>query len=243
MAALNWTVLTGTSTTSGSIANWLNKSTISPSPGGAGTPADFIINEAESFIYRRLRHWQMLTAPTPITLTQGVDTIAISSLTGFLEPMDLWYLNNGAPYWMTQKTPTQVYQAWAYNADNTRIQQPPVIFGFDQTSIQLDSPPDNTYPGFITYYQELAGLSASNDANFLTNTYPRMMRCACMAAACEWAKDNGQGQFDRTYWDQLCEEEIYIAQQESDRARRGIENSGVLIGGGATALPAFQGGW
>jgi hypothetical protein len=206
-----------------------------------GGPAMVIVQEAEAFIYRRLRHWQMLTAPVPITMTIGSDTIPMPA--GFLQPMSLWYLNNGAPLWMTEKLPNQVYAAWSYNADNTRVQQAPMIFSFNQSAIQMDSPADAAYPGFITYYQQLPALSASNTNNFLTDTYPRLLRCACMAAACEWAKDNGQGQFDRTYWDQLCLDEIYTAQAESDRARRGVENAAVLVGGGGSnGFPAYAGG-
>lgn len=242
MATLSWAVLTSASTTPGSIANWLSKASIAV-PTGANGATDFIVGEAESWIYRRLRHWRMLTPPQPITLAQGSDTLAIDSFDGFLEPMSIWYLVFGNPYWLTQKMPDQVYQAWAFDGNGNRIQQPPVIFGFNSTYIQLDSQSDNNYPGWLTYYQQPDPLSQDNQTNFVTSVYPRMLRCACMAAACEWAKDNGQGNFDRTYWDALAEQEIMIAQQESDRARRGIEQSGVLIGGAAVGLPSFQGTW
>lgn len=234
MATMTWNILTSASTTPGSISNWLSKASIT---SGADGVADFIILEAESWIYRRLRHWRMLTGPTSVTLTQGVATITFP--TGFLEPMNLWYLYQNAPYWMTQVTPTQVYQSWNYNSNGVRVQQPPTIYSFEMSEIQMDSPPDQTYSGFITYYQQLEGLSGTNPTNFLTQYYPRLIRCACMAAACEWAKDNGQGNFDRTYWDQLAQDEIDKAQAESGRARRGEINAGVLIGGNAPAWPAY----
>lgn len=240
MATISWTVLTSSSTTAGSIANWMSKASITSGPSGV---ADYIVGEAESWIYRRLRHWRMLTPPQAIVFTLNSDTLAISGFSGFLEPFDLWYLNSGAPQWMAQKTPSEVYQSWSYNADNTRVSQPPIIYSFNDTSIQFDSPADQAYPAYLTYYQQLPALSGSNDTNFLTSIYPRLMRCACMAAACEWAKDNGQGNFDRTYWDQLAENEIFIAQQESDRARRGAVNAGVLIGGGDAGFPAYAGAW
>lgn len=185
----------------------------------------------------------MLTDPVGITVAQNSDALPISGFDGFLEPMDLWYLISGAPYWLTQKTPTQVHQAWAYNGDGSRVVQPPVLFSFTMDNIIFDSPSDNNYAGFLTYYQQLDALSGTNPVNFLTVTYPRLMRCACMAAACEWAKDNGQGSFDRTYWDALAQDEIDKAQMESDRARRGIENAGVLIGGGGIGLPMWAGSW
>jgi hypothetical protein len=65
-----------------------------------------------------------------------------------------------------------------------------------------------------------------------------------MAAACEFAKDNGQGQYDRTYWDQLAQDEIDKAQAESDRARRGTVAGAILIGGGvASNFPGYVTGY
>lgn len=237
---MDWPTLVGASTVSGSIANWMSKASIGG--GGAGGVADTILQEAQAWIYRRLRHWQMLTAPISFNLVQGTDTIPFP--TNFLEPDSIWYLINNSPYWLTQKLPNQIYLAWLFDQNGNRIQQPPVIFSFNGSQIQLDSPPDQNYPAFITYYQQPSNLSQSNPTNFLTTTYPRLLRVACMAGACEWAKDNGQGQFDRTYWDQVAMDEISVAQAESDRARRGAVNAGVLIGGtdAAMGLPAFVGG-
>jgi hypothetical protein len=61
------------------------------------------------------------------------------------------------------------------------------------------------------------------------------MRLACMAAACEWAKDSGQGNFDRTYYDQLAQDEIDKAQAESDRAKRATIAGMMLIGGSSSS--------
>jgi hypothetical protein len=240
MATLTWSILTGANTVPGSISNWLSKASLSSGPDGV---ADYVLGEAESWIYRRLRHWKMLTPPQAITLTQGLDTLDISSFDGFLEPMDFWYLNNGGPYWMVQKDATQVYQSWSYNSDNSRQQNPPVIYSFNQTYIQFDSPADQTYPGYLTYYKQPAALSSTNQTNFLTELYARLIRAACMASACEWAKDNGQGNFDRTYWDQIALEEIERAKAESDRARRGTINAGVMIGGADSGFPTYPGTW
>jgi hypothetical protein len=229
----DWAVLTSSSTTAGSIANWLSKASIQPA-------ADTIVQEACSWAYRRLRHWRMLTAPTPFTMTPGQDTITFP--TGFLEPDLIWLINQGTPYYLTEKDPNQVYRSWQYQSDGTSVQQQPVLYSFNGTHIQLDSPPDQAYTGFITYFAQPDPLSDANPTNFLTDIYPRLLRCACMAGACEWAKDNGQGSYDRTYWDQLAMDEISIAQQESDRARRATINGVQFIGGqGDGGFPSY--GW
>ncbi len=234
---MSWSSLTGASNQAGSIANWLNKFSISAGPGGV---ADNIVQEACSWIYRRLRHWRMLSVPTAYTMVIGNDWIAFP--TGFLEPDLIWLINQGTPYFLTEKDPNQVYWSWQYQSDGSRVQQQPTRYSFNGTQIQLDSPPDQAYPGFITYYQQLPVLSEANPTNFLTIYYQRLLRCACMAGACEWAKDNGQGNYDRTYWDTLAQDEISTAQQESDRARRATINGVQFIGGsGDGGFPSY--GW
>ena len=37
-------------------------------------------------------------------------------------------------------------------------------------------------------------LSASNETNFLTNRYPQLMRTACVTAAADFQKDDGEYQ-------------------------------------------------
>ena len=226
--AMDWTTLTGTSATAGSIANWINKAT-------AQSASAEILLEAESWIYRRLRHWKMLTPPFTGTLTVGQDYLTNPS--DMLEPFLLYTTKN---YFQNieQRAIQEVIANWSYNGDGTRTRQQPMMFYFDQTAMRFDSPPDQAYDYAFVYYQQPAALSSSNQTNFLTVTYPRVVRCACTAAACEWAKDAGQGNFDRTYWDQAAQDEIDKAQAESDRARRGTIAGMVLIGGGGSGYPS-----
>lgn len=228
----DWLTLTASSSVGGSLANWASKASLQP-------VADTILQEACSWIFRRLRHWRMLTGPTSVVFALGQDTMLFP--TGFLEPDEFWYINLGTPYFLTQKDPNQVYRSWQYDGTGARVRQPPTIYSFNGLQVQLDSPPDKNYAGFMTYYQQPAALSVSNPTNFLTDTYPRLLRVACMAGACEWAKDNGQGNIDRTYWDQLAMDEIAIAQAESDRARRATINAAQMIGGSGTGSNGLWG--
>jgi hypothetical protein len=98
------------------------------------------------------------------------------------------------------------------------------MYYFDQFTLRFDSPPDQAYSTAFLYFQQPAPL-ASSISNFLTVYYPRLLRLTCMAAACEWLKDFGQGTVDRTYYDQLAQDELEKAQVESDRARRAIQAS------------------
>lgn len=201
--------------------------------GAAPSDAAAIVQEAESAIYRRLRHWRMLSIPTTGTMTVGNDFITMPI--DFLEPFKLFVTGVNQLY-MSQKTVDDVYLSWSYDQNGARISQQPLIYSFDGTRIFFDSLADLAYPYVLIYYQQPLALSGSNTTNWLTNTYPRLLRCACMTAACEWLKESGQGTFDRTYWAQQTAAEILNAQSESDRARRGVVDFGYGIGGGNPGL-------
>lgn len=229
---MDYTMLVAQKGTPGAVSTWVNDSRIQQD-------VPEIVLEAESWIYRRLRHWKMLTPPIPGTMTIGTPLIPIPQ--DCLEPFLLVTTGNYQQC-ITQKTPQEVILNWAYDGSGNRVLQQPMIYYFDQANINFDSPPDMAYNFVLLYYQQLAPLVVTN-SNFLTMTYPRLMRLACMAGACEWMKDSGQGQFDRTYWDTLAQDEIDKAQAESDRARRGVIAGPILIGGGvSTNYPAYTNG-
>lgn len=214
-------MLTADKNTPGSIARWVNDSRIQ------GDVPEIIL-EAESWIYRRLRHWRMLTLPTTGNMTIGTPSIALPG--DCLEPFYLCTTGINQQN-LIQRTPQEVIQNWTYDGNGNRVQQQPLMYYLDQANINFDSPPDQAYPYAFLYFQQPQPLSVSV-SNFLTQYYPRLVRLCCVAAACEWMKDSGQGQFDRTYYDQLAQEEVEKAQVESDRARRGTVAGAVIIGGG-----------
>jgi hypothetical protein len=230
---MDYTQLIAPKGTPGSVATWLNDSRVQ------GDVPEIVL-EAESWIYRRLRHWKMLTPPVPGTFTTGQDFIL--NPPDMLEPFMLTTTGIFQQI-MRQTTPQEVVSAWAFDGSGNRVQQQPLMFYFDQSGIRFDSPPDQAYAYALIYYQQPQALAVSV-SNFLTATYPRLLRLCCMAAGCEWMKDSGQGQFDRTYWDTLAQDEIEKAQEESDRARRGVIAGPIFVGGGTpTQFPAYVQGW
>lgn len=230
---MDYSQLVGSKTTPGSIAAWTNDSRIQ------GDVPEIVL-EAESWIYRRLRHWRMLTPPIPGAMVIGQPYISFPP--DCLEPFVLMLTGNFQQF-MIQKTMQEVLANWAYDGSGSRVLQTPQMFSFDQINMNFDSPPDQAYAYVFQYFQQPAPLVTTN-SNFLTTIYPRLMRCACMAAATEWEKDSGQGNFDRTYWDVLAQDEIDKAQAESDRARRGVVAGAILVGGGiATNFPAYTNGY
>ena len=223
---MDYDMLIGSTTTVGAVARWINSSQVQ------GDVPEIIV-EAESWIYRRLRHWRMLTDPINGTIATGDDFV--TSPTDLLEPFLLW--TTGRFYQIIPMKPVQeVISNWQYTGNGSvRVQQQPMMYYQAETTLRFDSPANLDYDYNLVYFKQPEGLGPSNQTNFLTNIYPRLMRCALMAAASEFIKDNGQGAFDRTYWDQLAEVEIDKAQEESDRAKRATVAGMILIGGGVSS--------
>jgi hypothetical protein len=212
----DYNTLIGTS--NGSIADWVNSTAVANS-------APTIVNEAQSDIYRRLRHWQMLTS-TNGTMTTSQATMPVP--TDYLQEK-LFYVTGTAFQKMVRKPVQEVIQQYSYDGSGNRIVTQPQYYFNDQSNFQFDSPSDQPYPFLMYYYQQPTPLSSTNTANFLTNTYPRLMRAACMVAAAEYMKDAGMGNYDRTYWEQVKEMELDKAQVESDMHERSIEAGAILI--------------
>lgn len=221
--------------TPGAISSWTNNSRIQQD-------VPEIVLEAESWIYRRLRHWLMLTTPITGNMTIGQPYIPVPG--DCLEPYFMQFTGIYQQV-IPQITPTNLLMSWTYGPDGTRIQQQPQWYSFDQTNLNFDSPPDQAYGYVWMYFQQPQPLAVTG-TNFLTQRYPRLVRCACMAAACEWLKDFGQGAADKGYWDQLAEAEIQQAQFEADRARRAEQVTPRIVGGegsGMSWMPPFGSVW
>lgn len=205
---MDWNSLTASSTSAGSISAWINHASIVQ-------VAPTIIEEAQSFIYRRLRHFKMLT-PVNGVMTAGNTNDFITLPSDYLEDK-LLYFTGTAYSKLTRKTLQEVINNYCYDGSGNRVQTQPSYYSNDQTNLKFESPVDQNYPYLLYYYQQPLALSATNTANFLTNTYQRLMRVACMTAASEFMKDAGQGAYDRTYWEEMTIAEIDAAQRESDR--------------------------
>lgn len=212
---MDYTTLTAAKGTAGSIADYLNNSTVAAS-------VPFFIEEAESFIYRTLRHWRMLTNTTG-TMSVGSDRISIPS--DFLDPYQLVLISSPTlpgygPQLIPLVTPEMVVSQYSYDGDGNRNQGIPCRYYFGGSNLQLDTPPDQGYSYQLTYYAQPTALSADNPSNWLTTYYPRLLRATVMAHAVEWSKESGSGNYDRTYWMTIAAAELSKAQQESDFSKR-----------------------
>jgi len=204
--AMSYAQLIADKTTAGSIARWVNDSTVDSAT---------IVLEAEAFIYRRLRHRLMTNDSTTGVMVVGQDYIALPA--DHLDTRKL--MITGGANWgasiLRKEILEDVWKEYAYDGSGARIQSMPQRFYTNATQAKFDNVPDQAYTYLLAYYAQPQAL-ASSSTNFITATYPRLMRCACMIFGSEFIKDSGQGQFDRTYWTQQAVGEIEIAQAESD---------------------------
>lgn len=60
--------------------------------------------------------------------------------------------------------------------------------------LKLDMASDVTFVGKLLYYRQPKLLSDTNLTNFITTRYPKLLRVACLAAAAEYMKDDGEYQ-------------------------------------------------
>ena len=226
---MDYNTLTSSVTTAGSIANWLNS-------GQLQSAAPTIVTEAEAIIYRKLRHWRMLVENTTLKTATNVDYVALPDTgNSFLEMKSL-YITGVNFKKLTMKTEQEVKAAYSYDGNGNREQAQPSIYyvaviaigGSQVPCAKFDTVPDQVYPLETVFYQQPVTIATAL-TNWLTNLYPRLLRCALMAQASEFMKDAGVGNYDRTYWEQSTLAELQMAQEESDRAMRATEVGMMLV--------------
>ena len=75
---------------------------------------------------------------------------------------------------------------------NMLIMSTPAVWGMWDEKIKFDAALDIDRTMALAFYKRPALLSASNQSNFLTNRYPRLLRTACQAMAADFMKDSDE---------------------------------------------------
>jgi hypothetical protein len=199
--AINWTTLTASKSTAGSIANWLNRSDL---------PMENILLEAEAWIYQRLRVREMTTADL-FTFGAGESTEALPS--GFLDPISF------KPYaWGSTALPYVHEDSFRERRDDdgNLAEDRPSQWTIIGETAHVDCICEEAFGGRLLYYKQPAPLSSSNETNFLTTRYPTLVRSACMMRGFEHMK---HAQNAVAYM-QKAEADIAEAMRTNDMFRR-----------------------
>ena len=75
---------------------------------------------------------------------------------------------------------------------NMLILSTPAVWGMWDGKIKFDSALDIDRTMALAFYKSPALLSPSNQSNFLTNRYPRLLRTACQAMSADFMKDSDE---------------------------------------------------
>jgi hypothetical protein len=173
----NYTTLVGAKTVEGSIKHSVNNSLI---------PATTILEEAEAWIYQRLRVREMI-ADEPFTFAQDASSTPLSDLEGdfldavqflpwgWCEPLEFRHEGNYRP---------------GRDSSGVLFSGSPCMWTIIGETAYVDVKCTTAFSGQLMYYAQPAPLAAStNETNFLTRRYPTLLRTACVAKAYEWMKD------------------------------------------------------
>ena len=198
--AINWTTRTAAKTTSGSIANYVNRSDL---------PTDNILLEAEAKIYERLRVREMQTVAT---LTVAADANTASLPSDFLDPIEWRPYGWSEPILFVSEGTLEAHR----DDSGALFEGTPSRWSVLGETAYVDVSCSETFSGKLMYYKRPTALSVSNETNFLTIRYPSLVRVACMAAAYEHMKDFQSA----TLYQQMLEGKIGEAMMTNDLYRR-----------------------
>lgn len=164
-ATISYETLVGDMELSGSIRNMIGRADIS---------AEYILTEAQSWLYERMRVREMLAA-AELSIASGQSSGALPG--DYLDPVQ-WL-----PYGATAELPFVAPTAIAKSTSALGVVQSgtPGRWTAIGSSAHVNVAPTSTYSGTLTYYARPAALSAGNPANFLTTRHPTALRLVCMA--------------------------------------------------------------
>lgn len=167
-------ILTGTKSTTGSIREWVNDSTI---------PAEAVLAEAQAWIYQSLRVREMIAINDSFQFDSGASSEALPN--DFLDPVCFipWSYGDELYYVHEQALRRQ------FDSSGNMVSGTPGQWSIIGTNAHVDVKCSADFAGQLIYYAQPDDLSSGNPSNFLTNRYPTLLRRACLRFAYEFKKD------------------------------------------------------
>ena len=200
--AINWSTLTASKATAGSIANWVNRSDL---------PTENILLEAQAWIYQFLRVREMRTRNGSYTFAGGDQTEPLPA--DFLDPIQYKPVLLSEPLLYVNEENLDEQR----DADGVLLSGTPSRWTIIGDTAYVDVACDQDVVGVFLYYARPAALASDNETNVLTIKYPSLLRYACMAKAYEHMKDTERA----TASLQLAMGALADAMRSDDLARRG----------------------
>jgi len=205
---VNYDILIADKNTNGSIRNTANYDRI---------PSVWVVEQAEQYIYERLRIREMLDTAVG-TLTAGAGTVVLPPR--YRAARNFQFTGSEAGL-CTLRDATSVRELWSYDGNTgARTTGKPLNYSCDATSIVFDYIADKDYPYSFLHWAALAPLTSQNPTNVLTDRCVRTLNLACLGFAAEHMK---QPQ-DRQYYLQLTDAEILLQNQNADMENASMQD-------------------
>lgn len=201
---MDYTTLIGDVGTAGSIKYHANF---------ARLDAAGILDEAQKWIYKKLRVAEMVTSED-VTIAQ--DAISAALPARYLDPILF-----AIPGYCRRLRYTDLERFKANLAYDDSAVLPvamPTRWAREGTTALFNHKADQAYTGRLTFYQQPEALGASNQTNWLTEKYPTLLRRACLRFAAEERKRTTDAQA----LELMCLSDIEDIKKESDLNMRGM---------------------
>ena len=175
---MNYTQLVADKSTANSIKSWVN---------WANVPSTDILEEAEAYIYDKLRVREMTTIAAG---TIALNATSLALPTTYLKALSFRRIGPTAgrihildPQHQEERNAIDSSGNWIAGIPNTCqiLDDPPVAY--------FDCKASQAIPYRLVYLGRKAALGSGNQTNFLTSRYPKLLRTACIMAAYENIKD------------------------------------------------------
>ncbi len=216
----NYTTLVGAKATQGSIKSWVRYSEIDP---------DTILEDAQNYIYQRLRVRQMRRFATGLTIAAGDESVALPS--DFLDPIEFTIRYPQQRLTLrSEKTLQLEYRT--FDENSALIEGLPQNYAimteaFDDPDNPVDSidtayfdvAAEDAYTYDLLYFRRPTVLSSTNETNFLTTRYSMILRHCCIGFAAMSFKDAEEAGVSLKMADAMMDN----AREMDDLSRRGQE--------------------
>ncbi len=199
---MNYTELVAGKDVDGSIRNWCSH---------AALPSATILNQAQPWIYSRIRTRDMRTRYR-WTVLAGVEELVLPG--DFIEPINLYIDGQAADVKFLDE---QLFRI-SRDQDGTLPEGWPAYWTVMGNRGVFDVQFDEDRSGDLWYYARPPLLNATtNISNYLTDRYPALLLQVCQAYAYKWLKryDEANAEFA------AAENECSVVNQQEDAGRRG----------------------
>jgi hypothetical protein len=202
---MSFTSLTASKTTAGSIKRWVNHSELD---------SEQILEEAQALLAQTLRVREMRAEFSALSMSVGDSYKALP--TGFLDPIGLWDITNNFKLTLRTEETLQGYRTYT---SGTLDSGTPYNYAIFDERLQFEYKYDAIATLKLIGFKKPTLLAADNLTNFLTDRYPHLLRCACVAQAYEFRNEDERAQRELTKLAAL----IAKTNAESDLSYRTLE--------------------